>query len=108
MAGERPLPADPLTIASGFAELSQFAQARGSYQEFCIPICILPATISNNVPSTDLSLGGDTALDSQVEVRAPLGLLPGWPSPREHCHRDGLKWKLRGNLAAIQNERCPS
>lgn len=73
-----------------------FAQARGSHQEFCIPICILPATISNSVPGTDLSLVCDTALDSLVEVRTPLGLLPGCPPPREHCRWDELKWKLRG------------
>lgn len=41
---------------------------------------MLPATISNNVPGTDLSMGCDTALNALVEVRTPLGLLPGWPS----------------------------
>lgn len=30
---------------------------------------MLPATISNNVPGTDLSLGADTALNAIVEVR---------------------------------------
>ena len=30
---------------------------------------IIPATISNNVPGTDLSLGADTALNVIVEVR---------------------------------------
>lgn len=32
-------------------------------------MCMLPATISNNVPGTDLSLGADTALNAIVEVR---------------------------------------
>lgn len=30
---------------------------------------MLPATISNNVPGTDLSIGADTALNAIVEVR---------------------------------------
>lgn len=46
-----------------------FAEARGSYQELCIPICVLPASISNSVPGTELSLGSDTALNVVVEVR---------------------------------------
>lgn len=32
-------------------------------------MCMLPATISNNVPGTDLSIGADTALNAIVEVR---------------------------------------
>lgn len=32
-------------------------------------MCILPATISNNVPGTDHSLGADTSLNAIVEVR---------------------------------------
>lgn len=30
---------------------------------------MLPATISNNVPGTDFSIGADTALNAIVEVR---------------------------------------
>lgn len=44
-------------------------EARATYEEFCIPMCMLPATISNNVPGTDLSIGADTALNAIVEVR---------------------------------------
>lgn len=49
--------------------LLQLCEARSSYEEFCIPLCMLPATISNNVPGTDLSIGADTALNAIVEVR---------------------------------------
>lgn len=49
--------------------LLQLYEARSNYEEFCIPMCMLPATISNNVPGTDLSIGADTALNSIVEVR---------------------------------------
>uniref|UniRef100_A0A672Q355 6-phosphofructokinase type C n=1 Tax=Sinocyclocheilus grahami TaxID=75366 RepID=A0A672Q355_SINGR len=34
--------------------LLQLCEARSSYEEFCIPLCMLPATISNNVPGTNL------------------------------------------------------
>ncbi|KAI2649269.1 ATP-dependent 6-phosphofructokinase, platelet type [Labeo rohita] len=48
--------------------LLQLYEARSSYEEFCIPLCMLPATISNNVPGTDLSIGADTALNAIVET----------------------------------------
>ncbi|KAM4704760.1 ATP-dependent 6-phosphofructokinase, platelet type isoform 2-T2 [Rhinophrynus dorsalis] len=51
-----------------FESMLQLAEARGIYQEFCIPMCILPATISNNVPGTDLSLGADTSLNAIMET----------------------------------------
>ncbi|XP_017285035.1 ATP-dependent 6-phosphofructokinase, platelet type isoform X6 [Kryptolebias marmoratus] len=51
-----------------FESLLQLYEARAHYQEFCIPMCILPATISNNVPGTDLSLGADTSLNAIVET----------------------------------------
>lgn len=37
--------------------------ARDKYKEFCIPMCVIPCTISNNVPGTGFSLGADTALN---------------------------------------------
>lgn len=52
-----------------FESLLQLYEARTTYEEFCIPMCMLPATISNNVPGTDLSIGADTALNAIVEVR---------------------------------------
>lgn len=36
---------------------------RDRYPEFCIPLCVIPCTISNNVPGTSLSLGSDTAIN---------------------------------------------
>ncbi|KAG9288210.1 hypothetical protein G9A89_020516 [Geosiphon pyriformis] len=38
--------------------------AREKYPAFCIPMVCLPATISNNVPGTDFSLGSDTSLNA--------------------------------------------
>ncbi|XP_076602010.1 ATP-dependent 6-phosphofructokinase, platelet type isoform X3 [Chaetodon auriga] len=51
-----------------FESLLQLYEARADYEEFCIPMCMLPATISNNVPGTDLSIGADTSLNAIVET----------------------------------------
>ncbi|KAB7503376.1 ATP-dependent 6-phosphofructokinase [Armadillidium nasatum] len=52
----------------GYHSVLQFHEARSKYPEFCIPLCIIPATISNNVPGSDFSLGCDTALNEIVEI----------------------------------------
>lgn len=60
-----------LLVIGGFEALEcllQLNEARAKYEEFCIPLCMLPATISNNVPGTDLSIGADTALNAIVET----------------------------------------
>ncbi|XP_035577781.1 ATP-dependent 6-phosphofructokinase, platelet type isoform X4 [Zalophus californianus] len=60
-----------LLIVGGFEAFESailFADARDHHQEFCVPICVLPATISNNVPGTDLSMGSDTGLNAVVET----------------------------------------
>ncbi|XP_038611921.1 ATP-dependent 6-phosphofructokinase, platelet type isoform X5 [Tachyglossus aculeatus] len=60
-----------LLVIGGFEAYEsclQLAEARGRYEEFCIPVCVLPATISNNVPGTDFSIGADTALNAIVET----------------------------------------
>jgi len=57
---------DAVMIIGGFeafVALGQLARARTSYPAFRIPIVCLPATISNNVPATEFSLGSDTALN---------------------------------------------
>ncbi|OZJ02632.1 hypothetical protein BZG36_04159, partial [Bifiguratus adelaidae] len=61
---------DGLLIIGGFeafTAMMQFEQNRKSYPAFQIPIAHLPATVSNNVPGTDFSLGSDTALNAIVE-----------------------------------------
>lgn len=60
-----------LMIIGGFEAFSsvlQLCQAREKYPEFRIPIVCVPATISNNVPGTDLSIGCDTALNEIVQM----------------------------------------
>uniref|UniRef100_A0A3B3HD46 ATP-dependent 6-phosphofructokinase n=1 Tax=Oryzias latipes TaxID=8090 RepID=A0A3B3HD46_ORYLA len=55
-------------ITDAFESLLELYEARAHHEEFCIPMCILPATISNNVPGTDHSLGADTSLNAIVET----------------------------------------
>ncbi|XP_067331333.1 ATP-dependent 6-phosphofructokinase, platelet type-like isoform X4 [Channa argus] len=55
-------------ITDAFESLLQLYEARANYEELCIPMCMLPATISNNVPGTDLSIGADTSLNAIVEA----------------------------------------
>jgi len=51
-----------------FHSVLEFAEAREKYPEFCIPMTVIPATISNNVPGTDFSLGADTALNEIADI----------------------------------------
>ncbi|XP_026697550.1 ATP-dependent 6-phosphofructokinase, platelet type isoform X2 [Athene cunicularia] len=60
-----------LMVIGGFEAYEsclQLYEARSCFEEFCVPICVLPATISNNVPGTDFSIGADTALNAIVET----------------------------------------
>ncbi len=41
---------------------------RGTFPSFNIPIICLPASIDNNLPGSELSIGADTALNSIIEV----------------------------------------
>lgn len=59
-----------LLVIGGFEAYNgvlQLFEARSFYDELCIPMCVIPATISNNVPGTDFSLGADTAVNAAME-----------------------------------------
>ncbi|KAI8083927.1 6-phosphofructokinase [Thamnidium elegans] len=49
-----------------FVALRKLEEARDEYPSLRIPIALIPATISNNVPGTDYSLGSDTSLNAIV------------------------------------------
>src|SRR5450432_1471946 len=58
-----------LLIIGGFEAfhaLSELRKARDIYPSFRIPMTLLPATISNNVPGTEYSIGSDTCLNELV------------------------------------------
>ncbi|KAF7316867.1 ATP-dependent 6-phosphofructokinase [Mycena chlorophos] len=51
-----------------FTSLQILEEGRKHYPAFHIPMVHLPATISNNVPITEFSLGSDTSLNALVEA----------------------------------------
>ncbi|XP_071374271.1 ATP-dependent 6-phosphofructokinase, muscle type-like isoform X5 [Centroberyx affinis] len=56
-----------LVIIGGFEAYVgglELVQAREKYEELCIPMVVIPATVSNNVPGSDFSVGADTALNT--------------------------------------------
>ncbi len=53
---------------SGYESAYQLINSRTNYPAFNIPIVCLPATINNNLPGSDLSIGADTALNNITEA----------------------------------------
>uniref|UniRef100_A0A6Q2X4F2 6-phosphofructokinase n=1 Tax=Esox lucius TaxID=8010 RepID=A0A6Q2X4F2_ESOLU len=56
-----------LVIIGGFEAYVgglELVTAREKYEELCIPMVVIPATVSNNVPGSDFSIGADTALNT--------------------------------------------
>ena len=62
---------DGLFIIGGFegmVSLNLLEKGRTSYKALRIPLVHLPATISNNVPITEWSIGSDTSINVLVEA----------------------------------------
>lgn len=60
---------DALFVVGGFeayTACTQLRQARWKYDAFKLPMVVLPATISNNVPGTEYSIGSDTCLNALI------------------------------------------
>ncbi|XP_061834538.1 phosphofructokinase, muscle b [Nerophis lumbriciformis] len=56
-----------IVIVGGFEAFVgglEMVHARDTYEELCIPLVVIPATVSNNVPGTAFSIGCDTALNT--------------------------------------------
>ncbi|ESO12358.1 hypothetical protein HELRODRAFT_63192 [Helobdella robusta] len=43
-------------------------ESRAKHIEFCIPICVIPASPFNNLPGTEVSIGSDTVLNKITEL----------------------------------------
>lgn len=50
-----------------FTALNQLNSQKKNYPIFNIPMVVIPATVSNNVPGTEYSLGSDTCLNQLVK-----------------------------------------
>ena len=62
---------DGLVMIGGFEAFTAqlvLLDAQKNHPGLCIPTVVLPATISNNVPGTEFSLGCDTALNTIVQA----------------------------------------
>ena len=46
----------------------QLTEARSKHDELKIPLVVIPATISNNVPGTDFTIGSDTAVNENTRT----------------------------------------
>jgi 6-phosphofructokinase 1 len=60
---------DALFLVGGFEAFTaatELRQGREKYPAFRIPLIVLPATVSNNVPGTEYSLGSDTCLNTLI------------------------------------------
>ncbi|XP_070585271.1 ATP-dependent 6-phosphofructokinase, platelet type isoform X3 [Erythrolamprus reginae] len=60
-----------LLVIGGFEAylgLLELSSAREKYDVFCIPMVMVPATVSNNVPGSDFSIGADTALNTITDT----------------------------------------
>ncbi|XP_011811388.1 PREDICTED: ATP-dependent 6-phosphofructokinase, platelet type isoform X2 [Colobus angolensis palliatus] len=60
-----------LLIIGGFEAylgLLELSAAREKHEEFCVPMVMVPATVSNNVPGSDFSIGADTALNTITDT----------------------------------------
>jgi 6-phosphofructokinase 1 len=53
---------------SGYQAAFEMLKARENYPAFDIPIVCLPASIDNNLPGSELSIGADTALNNIIEA----------------------------------------
>lgn len=78
----RKLKIQGLLIVGGFEAfhgLGQITEQRCNFKEFCIPICVIPATINNNIPGTEIALGVDTTLNEITTACKNLRLAgAGW------------------------------
>ena len=61
---------DALFVVGGFeafTAVSELRKGREQYDAFKIPMVVLPATVSNNVPGTEYSIGSDTCLNALID-----------------------------------------
>uniref|UniRef100_A0A8C0DLL9 Phosphofructokinase, muscle n=1 Tax=Balaenoptera musculus TaxID=9771 RepID=A0A8C0DLL9_BALMU len=84
-----------LVLIGGFEAYTgglELMEGRKHYDELCIPFVVIPATVSNNVPGSDFSVGTDTALNTICMVNV------------EHLVQK-MKTTVKRGLV-LRNEKC--
>ncbi|HMR65273.1 MAG TPA: 6-phosphofructokinase [Anaerolineae bacterium] len=115
---------------TGYQTAYQLLTKRGSFPAFNIPIICLPATINNNLPGAEISVGADTAMNnilgavdkikqSAVAIRrcfivevmgrycGYLALMSGLATGAErvYLHEEGVKLaNLQADLSRLKHE----
>jgi 6-phosphofructokinase 1 len=60
-----------------YQQIAKLVRARDAYEELRIPMICVPATIGNNLPATELTVGADTALNNIIDavdkIKYPAG-----------------------------------
>ena len=51
-----------------YSEVAKLVEARAQHAELAIPMICVPATINNNLPATETTVGSDTALNNIVDA----------------------------------------
>lgn len=51
-----------------YSKVAQLVERRTQFDAFQIPIVLIPASIDNNLPCTDFSIGADTALNNIIDA----------------------------------------
>ncbi len=51
-----------------YRHIQRLAEMRAQFAEFNIPVVLVPASIDNNLPGSDLCIGSDTALNNIVDA----------------------------------------
>lgn len=85
-----------LSLLQAYIGLLELSSARDKYSEFCVPMVMVPATVSNNVPGSDLSIGSDTALNAITDVSDAAATVrhtnaSTWPVSVGGCRRSATR-----------------
>uniref|UniRef100_A0AAX7UKQ1 Phosphofructokinase, liver a n=1 Tax=Astatotilapia calliptera TaxID=8154 RepID=A0AAX7UKQ1_ASTCA len=76
----------------GYQGVLELYEARTHYDELCIPMVVIPATISNNVPGTFFSVGTDTAVNctnvEHLSEKMKKDVQRGLILRNEKCHEN--------------------
>nr|CAD7399125.1 unnamed protein product [Timema cristinae] len=62
-------PRSQLCLKVSYLSVLHLEESRSKHVEFRIPLVVIPATISNRVPGTELTIGADTCVNDITEVR---------------------------------------